>query len=288
MMETIIKIIIVIALLAWISCYKTENQVSVTDEGETGKNVSSVKQARILDLKDEHLHLTAEDRNSYFIDTEGQPFLITGEINYEEEGIYPVLIRYLTKSGRIIEIPKTVMIGDVQFDPADIVSEEKPETIVPKPKQDTAATHEAEEHHEEIGEDVKQSGHYEKRRVLVREAWTEEVLDSPGYWEDILISAPWEEEITYCLIYGQETQDMYLCSQCDYQTADYGQMKEHMAEKGHSYTYASVPVGEQKCLGYDTYVEHHDAVYDSIWHEAVYETVEHPAEYIFEEYWVAD
>ena len=287
-MKAMFKIILVIVLFLWLSCCK-QNDDQIKTDPEIDNVSQKQKTIKVISLDGKYLYLQAEDKDSYFIDEKGQPFLICGEIDYDQEGTYPVILKYLTPGGRIIEIDRTVVIGDLSSDGSETVADDHLQKTEPvmKPAQEDPI-YGPEYHHVGNVQEDQQKGHYEKRKVLVREAWTEEVLVSAGYWEDILISAPWDEEITYCLVYGQDTQDMYVCTQCSYQTADYEQIKEHMAEFGHSYTYTSVPVGDQKCLSYDTYVKHHEAVYDSIWHEAVYETVEHPAEYIYEEYWVSD
>lgn len=171
---------------------------------------------------------------------------------------------------------------------------------------------------EEVEVIKQKSGHYEERqtvipaydekvitkaawteKILVKEVWSEvvttpaydeQVMTKAGWTERVLVSEAYDEEITYCSIQGYETQYGYKCTGCGYQTFSGDDILNHIhtTDGCGSYTGIDIPVSEFKCLEYDSYTKHHDAVYDYVWHDPEYttvhhdevtKTVTHPAEY---------
>ena len=136
-----------------------------------------------------------------------------------------------------------------------------------------------------------QKGHWEYIQVLVSNAWDEEVLVSAGYWEEVLVSEAWDETISYCLVWGADQKQVYVCNTCGAQYDSGSAVLDHIDAAhggGGGWHNDYITVGEEYCQQYDSYVKHHDAVYKDEWHDPVYKTVHHDAVYRTEKVWVND
>ena len=133
---------------------------------------------------------------------------------------------------------------------------------------------------EEIEEVKQKTGHYEEREEVV-EAYDEQVMTRAAYTEKVLASDAWDETIEYCSAMGYDKENVYICGGC-HQQFSASEIDAHIDASTEdvcgSYSGQYVDVGERHCLAYDSYVEHHDAVYDYVYHEAEYKTVHHDAE----------
>ncbi len=136
-----------------------------------------------------------------------------------------------------------------------------------------------------LSEPVETKGHWEYRDVLVSEAWDEQVLVKDGYMEKVMVSETWDEEVTYCAIFGSTMVEMEVCNTCGAQFQ--GGINEHLSQSGHSGWHNEyIAINEPHCQSYDSYLIHHDAVYQDVWHDPEYRTVHHDAVYQMERYWV--
>ncbi len=130
-------------------------------------------------------------------------------------------------------------------------------------------------------------GHWEYRDVLVSEAWDERITVRDGYYESVLIAEAWDEEVTYCAVFGSTMIEVEVCNSCGEQFQ--GGINEHLSQTGHSGWHNEyVAIDEPHCQSCDSYIIHHDVIYQEIWHDPEYEVVHHYAIYRKEKYWMND
>ena len=131
------------------------------------------------------------------------------------------------------------------------------------------------------------NGRYETRYETIP-AYDEEVLVKEGYYETVLVKEAWDEEDTYCYVFGQDQVEVAVCNTCGESFTD-GSINSHLQETLHSGWHNEyVLIGDPYCKEYKTDYIHHDAVYDKVWHEPEYKTVHHPEEIRSYEVWVED
>ncbi len=141
---------------------------------------------------------------------------------------------------------------------------------------------------ESVEQDLSETkGHWEYRDVMVCDAWDERVLVQDGYMEKVLVSEAWDEEVAYCAVFGSTMVEMEVCNTCGAQFQ--GGINDHLSQTGHSGWHNEfVAVDDPYCQSYDSYLIHHDAVYQEVWHDPEYQFIHHEAEYRTEQYWVND
>lgn len=153
-----------------------------------------------------------------------------------------------------------------------------------------------------------QNGHWEDRQVLVKEAWTENVLVKEaydetvqvcvkeGYYESVLVSGG--ETTQTCAHYDYPMIGIAVCNGCGHVFSPGDQHGADNPEHGGHHTeWIPDPNAEPVCVAWNTVTT--EPVYNNIWHEPVYETqtvhhdaeyktVYHEAEYRTERVWVND
>jgi len=135
----------------------------------------------------------------------------------------------------------------------------------------------------------KPSGYYETRTEVIP-AWEEKVLVKDGYYEDVIVKEAYDEKQIYCLVYGYDKINVFICGQCGHQASSYEAINVHFdsSESCGSYSEQDIDTGETHCLSYGEDIIHHDAVYERIYHEPEYTIIYHPEEIKEYQVWVND
>lgn len=238
-----------------------------------------------LDPEQEYIYMTSEDRDVMFRTSDGFKITIVGDVKWDETGEYPVILKYATHKGSVMADSKIIFVGTEQEINEHIayVSSLKEEGGSSDTSNKTSS-----ESDPVLAISVpenKKKGHWETRTETIP-AWDEEVLVAAGYYEQVLVREGWDEEETYCSVYGQDQTEVYICNTCGAVFYD-SSVNTHLSEAGHAGWHNDyILVGDPYCQEYGTDIIHHDAVYEKVWHDPVYRTVHHPEETRAYQVWV--